>query len=202
MNQQAYDLAVSLIDSANGEDPNIETSDSKEWPKELLYSHRMSDMLERYKPAMDHEMKLAVRGQHIQRWKSPRNAYPMNRQGYHQWRTNLYKFHADSVATIMEKAGYDELSRERVRKAVGKKGLKVNDDTQLVEDVASLVFLEHYMLAFAGKHPEYSDEKWIGIIRKTWKKMSLDAHEFAISGGIKLPESLVPLIQLSISEDS
>lgn len=202
MNQQAYDLAVSLIDSANGEDPNIETSDSKEWPKELLYSHRMSDMLERYKPAMDHEIKLAVRGQHIQRWKSPRNAYPMNRQGYHQWRTNLYKFHADSVATVMEKAGYDELSRERVRKAVGKKGLKVNDDTQLVEDVASLVFLEHYMLAFAGKHPEYSDEKWIGIIRKTWKKMSLDAHEFAISGGIKLPESLVPLIQLSISEDS
>lgn len=202
MNQQAYDLAVSLIDSANGEDPNIETSDSKEWPKELLYSHRMSDMLERYKPAMDHEIKLAVRGQHIQRWRSPRNAYPMNRQGYHQWRTNLYKFHADSVATVMEKAGYDELSRERVRKAVGKKGLKVNDDTQLVEDVASLVFLEHYMLAFAGKHPEYSDEKWIGIIRKTWKKMSLDAHEFAISGGIKLPESLVPLIQLSISEDS
>jgi hypothetical protein len=199
MSQQAFDQAVSLMDAANSEDPNIETADGKEWPKELLYSHRMSEMLERYKPMADHVAKLAIRGQHIQRWKSPRNAYPMNRKGYHQWRIDLYKFHADRVAALMAKAGYGEESLDRVKKAVGKRELKVNDDTQLLEDVASLVFIEHYMLAFAEKHPEYEEEKWVDIIRKTWKKMSSDAHKFALSGSIKLPEPLIPLIQKSVS---
>ena len=198
MTQQAFDQTVSLIDAANSEDPNIEIADGKEWPKELLYSHRMSEMLERYKPMADHVAKLAIRGQHIQRWKLPRNTFPMNRKGYHQWRTKLYQFHADGVAALMAKTGYDEESLGRVRKAVGKKELKVNDDTQLLEDVAGLVFIEHYMLAFAEKHPEYDEEKWIDIIRKTWKKMSVDAHNFVLAGNIKLPEPLIPLIQKSV----
>lgn len=202
MSQYAYDQVVSMMDAANNEDPNIEIADAKEWPKELLYSHRMTDMLERYKPMSDHVAKLAIRGQHIQRWKSPRDAYPMNRQGYHQWRTNLYKFHADSVADLMAKAGYDEEAQQRVKNAVGKKGLKTNEDTRLVEDVAGLVFIEHYMSAFVEKHPEYDEEKWIDIIRKTWNKMSSDAHEFSLAGHIKLPEPLVPLILKSVSGDN
>ena len=200
MSQQAFEQAVTLMNAANSEDPNIVTDDAgKDWPKELLYSHHMTDMIERYKPMADHVVQLAIRGQHIQRWKSPRDAYPMNRKGYHQWRTQLYTFHADSVAELMAKAGFDEESLERVRQAVGKKGIKVNKDTQLLEDVAGLVFIEHYMLAFAEKHPEYDEEKWIDIIRKTWKKMSADAHEFALSGDLKLPEPLIPLIQKSVS---
>ena len=83
---------------------------------------------------------------------------------------------------------------ERVKTAVGKKGLKVNPDTQLLEDIADLVFIEHYMLGFAGKKPDYSEEKWLDIVRKTWKKMSPAAHEFALAGKIKLPAPLVPLI--------
>jgi len=200
MLQQAFDKAVSLIDAANSEDPNVETVNGKVWPKELCYSYRMSEMLERYKPQADHVTQLAIRGQHIQRWKSPRSDYPMDRKGYHQWRSSLYTFHADSVAALMAEAGYDEESLVRVKKAVGKKDLKVNEDTQLLEDVASLVFMEHYMLALAEKYPEYEEEKWLDIIRKTWRKMSDDAHTFALSGKVKLPESLTPLIQKAVSE--
>lgn len=199
MSQQAFEHAVTLMDAANSEDPNIETAEGKEWPKELLYSHRMADMLARYKPKADHVIQFAIRGQHIQRWKSPRDAYPMDRKGYHQWRTQLYTFHANAVTDLMAKAGFDEESLERVRQAVGKKGIKVNQDTQLLEDVAALVFIEHYMLAFAGKHPEYDEKKWIDIIRKTWKKMSADGHEFALSGNLILPEPLIPLIQKAVS---
>ena len=199
MSQDAYDQVVSLMDTANKEDPNIEIADGREWPKELLYSQRMSDMLERYKPMSDQVARLAIRGQHIQRWKSPRDAYPMNRQGYHQWRTDLYKFHADSAAALMAEAGYDEEAQQRVKNAVAKKGLKTNDDTRLVEDVAGLVFIEHYMSAFVEKHPEYDEEKWIDIIRKTWNKMSADAHEFSLAGHIKLPEPLIPLILKSVA---
>jgi len=199
MTQQAFEQVVKLMDAANSEDPNIEMADGKEWPKELLYSHRMADMLARYKPMADHVIQLGIRGQHMLRWKSPRSDYPMNRKGYHQWRTALYTFHANSVAELMEKAGYDEASLERVRQAVGKKAIKVNEDTQLLEDVAALVFIEHYMLAFAEKHPEYDEDKWIDIIRKTWNKMSSDAHDFALSGNLILPEPLIPLIQKSVS---
>ena len=199
MTQQAFEQVVEMMDAANSEDPNIETVDGKEWPKELLYSHRMGDMLARYKPEADQVIQLGIRGQHMLRWKSPRDAYPMDRKGYHQWRTQLYTFHANSVAELMEKAGYDEASLERVRLAVGKKGIKTNADTQLLEDVAGLVFIEHYMLAFAEKHPEYTEEKWIDIIRKTWRKMSEDAHSFALSGDLVLPEPLIPLIQKSVS---
>jgi len=99
----------------------------------------------------------------------------------------------------MHEAGYDDASLERVKMAVGKRALKVNADTQLLEDIAGLVFIEYYMLAFAEKHPEYDEDKWIDIIRKTWKKMSDDAHEFALAGKITLPEPLIPLIQKSVS---
>lgn len=197
---ERYQKAVALIDAANKEDPNqVAAEDGKTWPKELLYSHRMADMLERFAPEADDAMKLAIRAQHIQRWKSPRSDYPMDRTGYLKWRTDLYKFHAETAGALLTQAGYGEEDIERVRQAVGKKAIKRNPDTQLLEDVTDLVFIEHYMLEFAGKHPEYSEEKWLDIIRKTWKKMSEHAHQFALSGGIRLPEPLVPLIQKAIS---
>lgn len=192
--------AIELIDNANREDPNQEQADGKSWPKELLYSHRMSEMLERYAPEADDAIRLAVRAQHIQRWQTPRDSYPEGRQGYLQWRAGLYKFHAETAATLCAQAGVPEETIERVRQAVGKRALKVNADTQLLEDVIDLVFIEHYMLDFAGKHPEYDEAKWLDIIRKTWRKMSERAHAFALSGKVRLPEPLVPLIQKAIAE--
>jgi hypothetical protein len=123
----------------------------------------------------------------------------MDRQGYLKWRTDLYKFHAETAGKLLAEAGYDEDFIARVKEAVGKRKLKLNPDTQLLEDVTDLVFIEHYMLEFAGKHPEYSEEKWIDIIQKTWKKMSDNAHEFALSGKITLPEPLIPLIQKAVA---
>ena len=199
MTQNLYEQAVALIDAANSEDPNQETDGEKDWPKELLYSHRMSDMLNRFDAQADDAMKLAISAQHIQRWKSPRDAYPMDRKGYHQWRTNLYQFHADTTAELLQQAGYSESEIERVKLAIGKKSLRTNPDTQLLEDVAALVFIEHYMLAFVTKHPEYDEEKWVSIILRTWNKMSQKGQQFALSGAVKLPESLVPLIQKAVS---
>jgi hypothetical protein len=197
--QSTYDKAVALIDAANREDPNQVTADGRDWPKELLYSERMSDMLERYNPDADDAMKLAIRAQHIERWKSPRNAYPMDRIGYLTWRKDLYKIQANTAAELLAQAGYDDEEIERVRSAVAKKNIKGNPDTQLLEDVTDLVFLEYYMLEFVSKHPDYSEEKWIDIIRKTWHKMSGHAHEFALSGKVILPESLLPLVQKATS---
>jgi hypothetical protein len=198
MTQERYQAAIAAFDQANAEDPNKEMADGKEYPKELLYAERMSEMQERYAPEASEAVKLAVRAQHIQRRKIPRSDYPMNRQGYLQWRTGLYKFHAETAGRIMQEVGYDDAMVERVKIIVSKKGLKVNPETQLMEDVADLVFIEHYMAGFAVQHPEYDEAKWIQIIRKTWQKMSPRAHEFALAGKIKLPETLVPLILKAI----
>ncbi len=198
--QSPYDTASSLIDAANSADPNQVSADGREWPKEFLYSERMSDMLGRYRPDADEVMKLAIRAQHIERWKSPRNAYPEGRIGYLQWRKDLYKIQASRAAELMRQAGYDEQQAERAWQAVAKKNIKGNPDTQLLEDVTDLVFLEHYILEFVGKHPDYSEEKWVEIIQKTWRKMSPEAQQFALSGAVDLPESLVPLIQKAVSD--
>ena len=200
--QSSYNKALALIDAANSEDPNQVNADGKDWPKELLYSERMSDMLERYDPDADDAMKLAIRSQHIQRWKSPRNAYPMDRIGYLKWRKDLYKIQANNAAGLLLEAGCDDDVIDRVRNAVAKKNIKGNADTQLLEDVTDLVFIEHYLLEFVAKHPDYTDQKWIEIIQKTWHKMSGNAHEFALSGAIRLPESLVPLINKAVSSST
>ena len=197
--QSAYDKALALIDAANSEDPNQVDADGKTWPKELLYSERMTDMLGRYNADADEAMKLAIRAQHIERWKSSRKDYPMDRIGYLKWRKDLYKIQANTAARLMQEVGCDDEAINRVRTAVAKKNIKGNADTQLLEDVTDLVFLEHYMLAFVEKHPDYSEEKWIEIIQKTWHKMSSSAQEFALSGSIRLPQTLIPVINKAVT---
>ncbi len=197
--QSTFQKALALIDAANREDPNRISVDGSEWPKELLYSERMTDMLQRYTPGADEAMKLAIRAQHIERWKSPRNAYPMDRIGYLTWRKDLYKIQAGTAAGVLRQAGYGDDVIDRVWNSVAKKNIKGNPDTQLLEDVTDLVFIEHYLLDFVARHPDYSEEKWIDIIHKTWNKMSAEAHEFALSGQVNLPESLAPLIGKAVA---
>lgn len=194
MTQAHYQAAIAAFDRANSEDPNKDTADGKQYPKELLYAQRMTEMQQRYAPEASEAVKLAVRAQHIQRWKIPRSDYAMDKPGYMLWRTTLYKFHAQTAGTLMKEVGYDDEMIGRVQSIVSKKELKTNPETQLMEDIVDLVFIEHYMMGFATSHPEYDEAKWILIIKKTWNKMSPRAHEFALAGKIKLPEALVPLI--------
>ncbi len=168
--------ALRLIDEANSEDPNTESFEGEDFPKELLYSMRMTSWLETIEPQASEALRLAVRSQHICRWEIPRSDYPLGRKGYHQWRTRLYDYHGEKAAEILEKAGYDEETIARVRKMLKKQGLKSSPETQTLEDVACLVFLESYFWDFSRLHDE---EKIIGILRKTWVKMSARGQEAA-----------------------
>jgi len=188
-----------LIDKANAEDPNSVEVNGKEWKKEQLYSTQMLQMLQRFFPQAEDIHKIAVYAQHIQRWKSPRSDYPMNKAGYYQWRTALYDFHANIIADLMAELVFDKESIVRVKDAVGKKNVQANKDTQLLEDIAALVFIEYYMQDFVEKNTDYSEEKWFGIIAKTWSKMSPEAQEFALSGELRIPGKMIPLIMKAIS---
>ena len=101
----------------------------------MLYAMRMTEMLEVYVPEASETLKLSVRAQHIQRWKTPRSNYAMDRQGYLQWRSGLYQFHAETAGNLMKSVGYDDATIALVQTNIGKRGMKVNPETQLTVDV-------------------------------------------------------------------
>jgi hypothetical protein len=184
-----YERALARFDAANREDPTTETVRGTSHPKALLYAQRMSACLDRLDPEAPEAVRLAARAQHIRRWEVPRASYPMNRPGYLQWRTALGKFHAETAAAILRDVGYDEQTVGEVQSLLRKERLKLKPATQLLEDVACLVFLEHYFADFAAQHEE---EKLIDIVRKTWKKMSPRGQQAALE--LELPPALQVLV--------
>ena len=194
INSEKFKKAIQLFDAANSLDPNKELFEGKEYPKELLYAERMTDQLNKFAVNSSEALQLTVRCQHICRWEIPRDSYEMNRVGYLTWRKELKDFHAEKAAEILAEVGYDEETINEVQFLLLKKQLKKNADTQTLEDVVCLVFLEFYFSKFSEK---YSEEKLIEIVQKTWKKMSDKGHEAALE--LSLPESSLALITKALS---
>lgn len=190
-----FNEAIARFDTANARDPNKETVEGIECPKELLYARRMSAWLERLAPDASEALRLAARCQHIRRWTIPRSQYPMDRPGYKQWRTELAKFHARTAGEILEEVGYDQETIRRVQGLLRKERLKLDPETQLLEDVICLVFLENYFADFARQHDE---EKLVGVLRKTWRKMSPRGHEAALT--LELPANARGLVERALAE--
>ncbi len=186
MTTTAFQNASTWIDAENAQDPNHETDQSTNYPKELLYSNRMYKRLLDFHPNASEAVQIAAKAQHICRWKIARESYTMDRLGYLKWREDLKKFHAKTTATILEKAGYDTEFIDRVSFLIEKKLLKKDEETQLLEDVICLVFLEYYLDPFVHKHDR---EKMKNIILKTWNKMSEKGQQQALKINFS-PENL------------
>ncbi len=189
--------AFRQFDQANAEDPNTDTVDGTDHPKELLYAQRMTATLEEFAPEASDEVRLAVRCQHIRRWTIPRETYPDGREGYRRWRSDLARFHADTAASILGGIGYDQESIARVSLLLRKERLKSDPEVQLLEDVACLVFLTHYLSAFVEKH---ESTKVIDILRKTWRKMSDKGHTAALQ--LNWDTKTRPLVEAALSSSS
>lgn len=174
--------AFQHFDAANKQDPNTEVFEGTTYPKEVLYGIRMTERLNEFNPTASEALRLTARCQHICRWEIPRESYDMNREGYLRWRQDLKKFHAKKATDILQEVGYDQETIDTVTFLLEKKQLKRNEDTQCLEDVICLVFLQYYFEPFALKHPE---DKTIDILQKTWRKMSPKGQEAAL----KLPLS-------------
>ena len=143
MKPTKFETAIALIDKKNAEDPNIYTVSGLDYPKELLYSQRMSRKLLQFDSNASKALQIAARAQHICRWIIPRNEFPMDRIGYLKWRETLKKMHAKTTVDILQKVGFDEQFINRVEKIILKKMIKKNDESQTIEDVICLVFLDY-----------------------------------------------------------
>nr|WP_163501262.1 DUF4202 domain-containing protein [Halomonas socia] len=174
MSDTPYDQTLAAIDALHAEDPRVE---GESLPQELFYARRMSAWLETLADSPSEPLQLAVRAQHLQRWKVPREAYPEGRVGYLTWRRDQGKQAGETTARLMEAAGYSADDAARAARLIRKQGLGRDPETQALEDCACLVFLENYFGDFSR---QVEHDHLIRIVQKTWKKMSPEAHALAL----------------------
>ena len=186
--------AMAAIDAANARDPNQVEIGGRPEPAEFVYGRRMSETLARLSPDASVHLQIAARGQHIERWTSPRKSYPEGRAGYLKWRTDLKDFHARRVGEIMAAAGYGTDDVARVASRIRKERLKRDAEAQMLEDVVCVVFLEHYVDGFMAKTDE---AKLADILAKTWGKMSPLGHEHALK--LRLAPAIPRLLERGLS---
>ena len=187
-----FEQAIALFDAAHAQDPERDAAGEAQ---ELVYARRMSAWLEKLAPHAAEPLRLAARGQHIRRWAIKRTAYPEGAAGYRQWRIDEAAAHAAAAKEILEQAGYDAATAQRVQSLVRKERLKQDPEMQLLEDVICLVFLEFYLAAFAQKHDE---AKLLRILRLSWGKMSSTGHRAAL--GLKLAAPLRALVEKALGQ--
>jgi hypothetical protein len=185
-----FDEVIAAIDDANARDPKIVEIDSGAVPAELLYGRRMSDALAVMAPNASELLRIAVRGQHIERWTSPRAGFPPGRAGYLKWRNDLKEYHARRLGDLMTAAGYEPQEAARVGALVRKERLRSDPEAQMLEDVACIVFLTHYLAEFTGKTDE---TKLARILALTWNKMSAQGHAHASK--LDLPPTVLALFK-------
>jgi hypothetical protein len=189
MTGDMFTRVIAAIDAANAADPEIEGEGAQAHPAALLYGHRMSAELVRYKPQASEHLRIAARGQHIERWTLPRANYPEGREGYLTWRRDQGRRHADRVAGLMRESGYAREDCDRVAAIIRKEGIKRDAEVQALEDVACLVFMRWYAGAFAeGRDPEHL----FRIIARTARKMSPEGR--ADARKLPLPQALIPAL--------
>ena len=189
----AFAHARALIDAAHSADP-ARSADGR--PAELVYADRLEAWVVRLVPDASPLLRLAARSQHLERWSVPRASFPEGRAGYLAWRRSLYTKQSERARALLLAAGVIAADAAEVATWVSKTGLKTNAGTQALEDAACLVFLENEIGAFAAQHTEYPREKFVDILRKTWRKMSPAAQQAARA--LELPAGIRNLVHEAV----
>ena len=161
--------AVRRFDDLNAADPNHEIINGASQPHELLQAQRLCQWVMTLAPDASEVLRLAARSQHLCRWEIPRASYELTRAGYHQWRTELKKFHAGKSAFVLRAAGYDEAVVAQVQALNLKKNFPADAESRVLEDALCLVFLQFQFAELAAKTDE---AKVINALQKSWHKMT------------------------------
>lgn len=119
----------------------------------------------------------------------------MTRPGYLMWRSKLKAQAAEQVAELLASPSIQpvipETDRARVAALIRKENLTSDEETQALEDVACLVFLDDQFDDFENK-AGIDEDKMVGILRKTWGKMNDKGRQLAL--GMELSDRAKELI--------
>ncbi|KAG9235403.1 hypothetical protein BJ875DRAFT_272355 [Amylocarpus encephaloides] len=184
-----FKTAISIIDMEHAKDPTKksvkgqDSQDTTEVPYELYYAQQMTHYLSLREPNASPILHVAIRAQHFRRWDTPRDSYPKTREGYLKWRFDAKNKQADETYKICkDQCDFTEEEAKEVAALIKKKDLKKNVETQILEDVACLVFLDDQFAQFEEdlRERDFDERKIINIVQKTWGKMSEKGHELAL----------------------
>lgn len=199
-NTSRFDAVIAAIDSANADDPRTLEVDGIGRPFEIVYAERMTIRLGAMYPEASEMLRIAARAQHLRRFDIPRADYPEGRNGYNDWRRACRDHHAKLAGEIMLAHGYDAQEIAQVGTLIRKEKLKKDRESQALENVVSVVFVEHYLEPFMGAHSGYEDDKIIDIIGKTLRKMSPKGHQAALA--LDLPDAKRALILKAVEREA
>lgn len=188
-----YSRARELIDAVHAADPR-RAPDGR--PAELAYADRVEAWVSKLVPGAPEVLRLAARCQHLERFAVPRASFPEGKAGYFAWRKSLYTRQAEKARELLLAAGWPAGEAAEAAKWVSKTGLKTDPGAQALEDAACLVFLENEIEAFASQHADYPREKFIDILRKSWRKMSPEARQAAL--GLNLSPEIAALVREAV----
>ncbi len=194
MPQQAFERAIAALTAISANDPVTERVDGEERPRELVQVERLARWVEQRAGEPSEALRLAVHCQHVGRFELPRSSFPDGRSGYLRWRSELSRRHAATAERVLTEAGYDADTIARVRRIVLKQNLK-DEEVAIMEDALCLSFLAHELEDFSARH---NDEKLLGILRKTWRKMSPRGRELAAS--VPLSARVKALLERALSQ--
>ena len=174
---QSLGDVFAAIDEANASDPNLLTAGpDTSGPLAQIHGRLATEWLARLAPDASAELQVASRAHHLRRWELARTDYPEGRAGYLQWRRDNKAHQAESAASILTEAGWQADSIDRVRQLLSRTRLRTDAETQLLEDVACLVFLE---TQFAPMVERTEHDHMVTIVAKTLRKMSSEGVEAA-----------------------
>ncbi len=190
---QRLSHTLAALDAVHALGPNMVERDGEMVAAELDYARRMSGWLARLVPAPTEAVAIAVRAQHLRRWQVARDAYPAGRAGYLAWRAERARLAAEEMAALMRDHGWSQEVIDDAVRHVRKQNLRRDAGTQILEDVACLVFLEGEFATFA---PTVDEGKMVDILQKTWKKMSPLAQNLAL--GLAIEPTLRHLVERAL----
>jgi hypothetical protein len=196
----ALDDTLAAIDAANGDDPRKIVVEGTEHPFEIVYAERMSARLGALYPNASDLLKIATRAQHLRRFDIARGDYPDGKRGYDDWRRACRVHHATLAGDIIRAHGYGDDAVAHVGMLIRKEHLKKDAESQALENVAALVFVEHYFQDFLEKHKDYADEKLVDILGKTLRKMSPKGLAAALA--LPLPDRVRALVAATLAREA
>lgn len=197
---QRYTATIADIDRANADDPRTIAVEGVTRPYEVVYSERMTQRLAVMYPEASELLGIAARGQHIRRFDIPRTQFPQGREGYNEWRRTCREHHAKLLSDIMSRHGYSREEINHVTKLVKKEQLKKDKESQALENVVDVVFVEHYLDEFYAKYSHYDEAKMVDIIGKTLRKMSPKGHQAALA--LDLPDRTRKLVLAAVEREA
>ncbi|KAI5921393.1 hypothetical protein F4810DRAFT_349406 [Camillea tinctor] len=207
-----FAAALKLIDEAHAQDPRTVPDGQSGGdgaaavPYELHYARQMTRWLAVRCPEASPTLQLACRAQHFRRWETPRSTFPPTRVGYLTWRSRQKSQAASQLTTLLSSSSSPSSPTiptadiDRIAALVRKEGLATDPETQVLEDVACLVFLDGELEGFerdAGDR--LGEDKMLGILRKTWGKISEEGRKLALE--MRMGERARALVEKALAEE-